>query len=120
MTYDIHITRAAERDFSSAADYIEYVLLNPQAADDLLDEAEKKIGELSTFPEKFALVDDPVLKAWGIRFTLVKNYIAHCAVPLWEARLDHHPETGLLPPMILSAQPVQRRHFYVKVCILCQ
>ena len=76
MTYDIHITRAAERDLSSAADYIEYVLLNPQAADDLLDEAEKKIGELSTFPEKFTLVDDPVLKAWGIRFTLVKNYIA--------------------------------------------
>lgn len=76
MIYDIHITRAAERDLSSAADYIEFVLLNPQAADDLLDEAEKEIGELSTLPEKFALVDDPVLKAWGIRFTLVKNYIA--------------------------------------------
>ena len=73
MSYDIHITRAAERDLNSAADYIEFVLLNPRAADDLL---EKKIGELSTFPEKFALVDDPVLKAWGIRFTLVKNYIA--------------------------------------------
>ena len=76
MSYDIHITRATERDLNSAADYIEFVLLNPQTADDLLDEAEKKIGELSTFPEKFALVDDPVLKAWGIRFTLVKNYIA--------------------------------------------
>ncbi len=76
MSCDIHITRAAERDLNSAADYIEFVLLNPQAADDLLDEAEKKIGELSTFPEKFALVDDPVLKAWGIRFTLIKNYLA--------------------------------------------
>ena len=76
MKYDIHITRATEKDLSNAADYIEFVLLNPQAADDLLDEAESKIGELSTFPEKFALVDDPVLKAWGIRFTLVKNYIA--------------------------------------------
>lgn len=76
MNYNIHITRAAERDLNNAADYIEFVLLNPQAANDLLDEAENKIGELSTFPEKFALVDDPVLKAWGIRFTLVKNYIA--------------------------------------------
>ena len=76
MSYDTHITRAAERDLNSAADYIEFVLLNPQAADDLLDEAEKKIGELSAFPEKFALVDDPILKSWGIRFTLVKNYIA--------------------------------------------
>ncbi len=61
---------------NSAADCIEFVLLNPQAADDLLDEAEKKIGKISTFPEKFALVDDPVLKAWGIRFTPVKSYIA--------------------------------------------
>lgn len=76
MTYNIHITRAAEKDLNSAADYIEFMLLNPQAVDDLLDEAERKLSELSTFPEKFALVDDPVLKAWGIRFTLVKNYIA--------------------------------------------
>ena len=76
MNYDIHITHAAERDLNSAADYIEYVLLNPQAADSLLDAVDSKIGELSTFPKKFALVDDPVLKAWGIRFTLIKNYIA--------------------------------------------
>ena len=76
MKYDIHITRAAEKDLNSAADYIEFVLLNPQAADDLLDEAENKIGDLSAFPEKFALVDDPVLKTWGIRFTLIKSYIA--------------------------------------------
>jgi plasmid stabilization system protein ParE len=80
MNYNIHISRAAERDLNNAADYIEFVLLNPQATNDLLDEAENKIGELSTFPEKFALVDDPVLKAWGIRFTLMKNYIAFYVV----------------------------------------
>jgi plasmid stabilization system protein ParE len=76
MNYSIHITRAAERDLSGAADYIEYVLLNPVAADSLLDEAEAKIGELSVLPEKFSLVEDPVLKAWGIRYTLIKNYLA--------------------------------------------
>ena len=76
MSYSIHITRAAERDLNSAADYIDQVLLNPQAADDLLDEADVQIGELSEFPEKYALVDDPVLRAWGIRFAMVKNYLA--------------------------------------------
>lgn len=76
MNYSIHITRAAERDLNSAADYIEFVLLNPKAAEDLLDEAERKISALSNFPEKYALADDPVLKAWGIRFTSVKNYLA--------------------------------------------
>ena len=87
MSYDIHITRAAERDLNRAADYIEFVLLNPQAADDLLDEAESQIGELSSFPEKFAVVDDPVLKSWGIRFTLVKNYMAFYTVSEEEKRV---------------------------------
>ncbi|MBR2676164.1 MAG: type II toxin-antitoxin system RelE/ParE family toxin [Solobacterium sp.] len=76
MKYDIHITQAAEKDLNSAADYIEFVLHSPQAADALLDEAERTISDLSTFPERFNLVDDPVLKAWGIRFTPIKNYIA--------------------------------------------
>ncbi|MBR1628645.1 MAG: hypothetical protein IJ679_05160 [Lachnospiraceae bacterium] len=38
MNYDIHITRAAEKDLNSAADYIEFVLLNPQAADNVISE----------------------------------------------------------------------------------
>lgn len=41
------------------ADYIEFVLLDPPAADDLFGEAEENIGGLSAFPEEFALVDDP-------------------------------------------------------------
>ena len=76
MNYSIHITRAAEKDLNSAVDYIEFVLLNPEAADDLLDEAETRISGLSSFPQKFALVDDPVLKAWGIRFTVIRNFLA--------------------------------------------
>lgn len=75
-TYQVHITRTAERDLINASDHIEFVLKNPQAAEDLLDEAESKINALSTFPEKFALVDDAVLSSWGIRFTIVKNYLA--------------------------------------------
>ena len=63
------------------------MLLNPQAADDLLDEAETVIGDLAYFPEKFSVVDDPVLKAWGIRFTLVKNYLAFYIVSDQEQRV---------------------------------
>ncbi|MDE7446575.1 MAG: type II toxin-antitoxin system RelE/ParE family toxin [Lachnospiraceae bacterium] len=76
MSYDIHITHAAERDLLNAADHIEFVLKNPKAADDLLDEAEKQINSLGDFPEKFRLVDDPVLSLWGIRFVIVNNYLA--------------------------------------------
>jgi plasmid stabilization system protein ParE len=76
MSYNIHITAAAERDLIRAADHIEFVLKNPKAADDLLDEAEKQVNSLSDFPEKFQLVDDPILASWGIRFVIVNNYLA--------------------------------------------
>lgn len=76
MNYNIHITAAAERDMINASDHIEFVLKNPKAADDLLDEAELKINSLSEFPEKFKLIDDPVLASWGIRFVVVNGYLA--------------------------------------------
>lgn len=76
MTYSIHITAAAEQDMANASDHIEFVLKNPKAADDFLDEAELKINSLSSFPGRFPPVDDPLLSSWGIRFTQVKNYLA--------------------------------------------
>ncbi|MDD3040639.1 type II toxin-antitoxin system RelE/ParE family toxin [Bacteroides sp.] len=76
MTYDVHITATAERDLLKASDHIEFVLKNPKAADDLLDKAELQINSLADFPEKFRLVDDPVLASWGIRFIIVDGYLA--------------------------------------------
>ncbi len=76
MSCHVHITAAAERDMINASDHIEFVLKNPKAADDLLDEAERQIYSLADFPEKFKLVDDPVLASWGIRFVIVNGYLA--------------------------------------------
>lgn len=76
MNYHIHITKTAERDLVNVADYIEYTLKNPSAADDLLDVAAKKISELSIFPEVHSIVDDPILSAWEIRFIVINNYLA--------------------------------------------
>ena len=38
MSYQLHITSTAEHDIMRAADYIEFTLKNPNAADNLLDE----------------------------------------------------------------------------------
>ena len=76
MSFQIHITSVAERDLNNAADHIEFVLKNPKAADDLLDEAEKQLNSLSEYPDRFNLIDDPVLSSWNIRFVIVKNYLA--------------------------------------------
>ena len=80
MNYEVRITRAAENDLNEAADYIEFVLLNPQAADDLLDTVEETLPTLAQYAQRYALVDDPVLKAWGIRFVQIKNYLAFYTV----------------------------------------
>jgi len=80
MSYKIHITRAADADLNSAVDYIDHILFNPQAAEDLLLEAEKEIMDLAKFPEKYSLVTDPVLNVWGIRMVTVKNYLAFYVV----------------------------------------
>lgn len=76
MNYYLHITAASERDMALAANHIDFVLKNPQAADHLLDEAERQINALAQFPKKFPLVEDKLLGSWGIRFTKVNNYLA--------------------------------------------
>ena len=70
MSYQVHITSTAEHDIMRAADYIEFTLKNPTAADNLLDVATEQIGSLADLPQKFRLVDDPVLASWGIRFAI--------------------------------------------------
>ena len=70
MSYSIHITATAERDILRAADYIEFTLKNPTAAEHLLDAATKQINSLSDMP------DDPVLASWEIRFIIINNYLA--------------------------------------------
>ena len=76
MTYSIHITNKGEQDIIEAADYIEFTLLNPAAADSLLDAIEEEVGKLIFMPEKHQIIDDPVLKKWEIRMIPVKNYLA--------------------------------------------
>lgn len=80
MSYHLHITNVAARDISQAADYIEFVLKNPKAADDLLEETDQKINALLPFPQEHPIVEDKLLAAWGVRFTQVKNYLAFYVV----------------------------------------
>ncbi len=76
MNWYIHITKRAKQDMIDAADYIEFTLLNPDAADSLLDTAEATINSLSQMPDRFQPIDDPVLSLWEVRFIMVKNYLA--------------------------------------------
>ena len=73
--YHIDITRPAENDIIEAAKYIKEQLLNPSAAENLIDAAETAINSLNVMPLRHALVGDDSLASLGIRFIPVKNYL---------------------------------------------
>ena len=73
--FHIDITEPAENDMIEAAGYIAGQLLNPSAAERLLDDAEAAILSLENMPERHALVSDEDLARLGIRFIPVSNYL---------------------------------------------
>lgn len=80
MNYHIHITKRAKREILHAADYIEFTLFNPTAADALVDKAEEYINSLSQLPQRNRLVDDPILSSWGVRSIMIDSYLAFYVV----------------------------------------
>ena len=75
MNYSIDITVATKRDLADAFDYIDGMLMNPSAADRLIDNAWKQFRSLDIFPQRFPIVTDPMLAGWKIRFFPVQNYL---------------------------------------------
>ena len=73
MNYFVHVTDKADQDLGESFDYIDLTLKNPLAADVLVDTAEKKLAQLSTFPKRYPVVRDPFLASLGIRFVPVQN-----------------------------------------------
>lgn len=90
MNYFIHVTDKADQDLGESFDYIDLTLKNPLAADVLVDTAEKKLAQLSTFPKRYPVVRDPFLASLGIRFVPVQSYLAFYQVR--QKQLGIHPE----------------------------
>ena len=76
MNFRVDITETAKSDIIEAAEYLDYVLKNPQAADNLIEAVEKEIGSLTVFPERYAVLDDSVQSSFNVRFVRVKDYFA--------------------------------------------
>ena len=75
MIYKVRITDAAIRDIEKAADYIDFILMNSEDAERLVDDTETTIHSLSVAPKAYPYVSDPVLASWSIRFEKIRNYI---------------------------------------------
>jgi plasmid stabilization system protein ParE len=78
MNFNIHVTRHAYMDMQEALNYIAYKKFNPDAAESLQDDIEAMGRSLveypGKYPGKYPFVPDEVLRNWGIRFVMVKEY----------------------------------------------
>ena len=72
--YKVNITDKAEQDLFDNALYIKEVLHSEVASKNLIDEFYKSIQKLIDFPQRFPIVNNDLLKPFGIRFFQVKNF----------------------------------------------
>ena len=80
MNYEILYTITAVSDLNNTIDYIDHILLDSSAADRLLDMLDTELAHLKDFPKIHEIIDDPFFKAHGIRYVVVKNYLAFYTV----------------------------------------
>lgn len=80
MSFEVLITKTAERDLLRAAEHIEFSLFDRNTADELISAADRIIGSLSELPERHGIADDPVLRSLNVRIAPVKNYLVFCTV----------------------------------------
>jgi len=74
--WQVVFTDVAEEDLLNASTYISEILKAPVAAESLILEAEKAIGNLVDFPFSCPIVSDEYFAARGVRFLPIKNYLA--------------------------------------------
>jgi toxin ParE1/3/4 len=80
MKHTVIVTGPALRDMRAAAAYIAGVLKDPDAAERLLDAAEKAVAALAVSPCRHPKVKDSWLAGRGVRFFPVRNHIVVYAV----------------------------------------
>lgn len=75
MTYKIIYTQKALADLDAVASYIKLKLCNISASDRIIENFFGEGDSLASFPTRYPLCNDAFLRAWGIRFVPVKNYL---------------------------------------------
>lgn len=75
MTYKIIYTQKALADLDAVASYIKLKLCNISASDRIIENFFGEGDILASFPTRYPLCNDAFLRAWGIRFVPVKNYL---------------------------------------------
>lgn len=76
MQYDVVVTSQAQEDIRQIFAYISFELLNPSAAESLLNRLEDSISALAAYPERFRPYEREPWKSRGFRMMPVSRYVA--------------------------------------------
>lgn len=75
-SYNVVITKPAQRDLLDIFDYIAFELREPESASLLLSKIRSKVNSLDEFPERNNIISEPKYELQKIRWCPVENYIA--------------------------------------------
>lgn len=75
MMYKIIYTQKALADLDAVASYIKLKLCNISASNCIVENFFSEGDSLVAFPTRYPLCNNAFLRAWGIRFVPVKNYL---------------------------------------------
>ena len=75
--YEVRVTRLALEQIKEIVHYISNDLMATDAADNLLDKMKAEITKLSSFPKKYALIDEEPWRTEGVRKIVVKNFLIY-------------------------------------------
>ena len=73
-SYNVIITEHAYKQLESYINYIQFTLMNTQAAKGLVDDAEETMNRLEMLAESLGFCNDPVLREQGFRYIKFKRY----------------------------------------------
>ena len=74
QTYRVKVTKQAQEQLIGISDYIQHVLLAPQAAFHTISALRGAIGSLSTMPERIRQTDEEPWCSEGVRRMTVHNF----------------------------------------------
>lgn len=76
-TYQVKITKYAQRQIKDIARYVKVKLKNPDAAKKLIDDLKTAILSLENMPHRISLTDEEFWRGEGIHKMPVKNYLVY-------------------------------------------
>ena len=73
--YKVQLSIQAKEDYKSIIRYIKYKLLEPSIAERYAKLIRNELDTLKHYPQKFAIIDNDIIKQYKFRKLIIKNYI---------------------------------------------